>query len=128
MQTFAADRFRGARLRLSGYVKSEDVVQWAGLWMRIDGPRGEMLGFDNMQDRPIKGTRAWTRHTIVLDVPDTSQAIAFGILLSGAGRVWLDDLEFDVVDESVPVTHITHSLPPQPINLDFETVDGEQDA
>src|SRR4051812_14167788 len=30
MQTFKADGFQGKRLRLTGYVKSKDVADWAG--------------------------------------------------------------------------------------------------
>src|SRR5262245_7774323 len=37
MQMFRADEYRGKRLRLSGYVKADQIDQWAGLWMRIDG-------------------------------------------------------------------------------------------
>ena len=47
---------RGKRIRLSGHARSKDVSDWAGLWMRVDGPKGEPLAFDNMQQRPIKGT------------------------------------------------------------------------
>src|SRR5262245_49746822 len=38
MQTFKANAYRGKRLRLSGYVKSKEIGNWAGLWMRVDGP------------------------------------------------------------------------------------------
>jgi hypothetical protein len=60
MQTFQADAYRGKRLRLSGSVKTSEVMEWAGMWLRIDG-RGNMLGFDNMEDRPIKAStvRFW---------------------------------------------------------------------
>src|SRR4051794_19281663 len=37
MQTFKAEGFQGKRLRLTGYVKSKDVADWAGLWVRVDG-------------------------------------------------------------------------------------------
>jgi DNA-directed RNA polymerase specialized sigma24 family protein len=30
----------GKRVRFSGYVKSESVEPWAGLWMRVEGPNG----------------------------------------------------------------------------------------
>ena len=39
MQTFKADAFRGERVRMSGYVRSKEVSDWAGLWMRVDGPQ-----------------------------------------------------------------------------------------
>jgi hypothetical protein len=57
MQSFTAAEYRGKRLRLSGYVKATGISNWAGLWMRVDGPTGQPLAFDNMQGRPIKGRR-----------------------------------------------------------------------
>ncbi|HMQ34402.1 MAG TPA: hypothetical protein PKD53_26945 [Chloroflexaceae bacterium] len=66
----------GQRLRFAAAVRSERVANWAGLWMRIDGPGNRTLGFDNMQGRPIQGTRDWERHAIVLDVPPESEVIS----------------------------------------------------
>jgi hypothetical protein len=122
MQTADAGAFRGKRVRLSGYVKSQDVLSgWSGMWLRIDGSRGEMLGFDNMQSRPIKGTTDWTRYEVVLDVPNEAAALAFGVLLGGNGHVWLDDLAFEVVAPTVPTTGVGPAEPPgPPRNLDFE--------
>jgi hypothetical protein len=41
--------YRGERIRLSGYIKTEDVNQIASLWMRVDGVgRANVLAFDNM--------------------------------------------------------------------------------
>ena len=48
--------YLGKRVRLSGYVKTENVEKSVGLWMIVAGPNGEMLGSDNMARRPIKGT------------------------------------------------------------------------
>lgn len=122
MQTFSADMFHGKRVRLSGYVRANEVSDWAGLWMRVDGPRGEPLGFDNMQDRAVKGTSEWTKYAVVLDVPETAEAIAFGLLLTGRGQVWMDDLKFEVVSKDVPTTgpKKARTLPAAPANLNFE--------
>jgi len=118
MQMTDPGEFRGRRVRLSGYVKSENVRSgWAGMWLRIDGKTpGEMLGFDNMQSRPIRGTTDWTRYEIVLDVPNEAAALAFGVLLAGDGQVWLDDLAFEIVPSTVKTTGMGRS----PQNLDFE--------
>ena len=104
MQTFKADGFRGKRLRLTGYVKSEGVADWAGLWVRVDGSEKTRLAFDNMGDRKIEGTTDWTKYTIVLDVPEDAAAIAFGLLMAGKGQTWVDDLAFDVVGPDVATT------------------------
>jgi hypothetical protein len=122
MQMCKADSYRGKRVRLTGYVRSQDVTGWAGLWFRIDGPRAEPLGFDNMEQRAIKGTSDWTQYQIVLDVPESAQELAFGILLTGAGQVWMDDLSFEVVGAEVPTTgaKTTETTLPEPTNLNFE--------
>ena len=81
MQSFKADAYRGKRLRFSAAVRANGIEQWAGLWMRVDGSPEQMLAFDNMQNRPITGTRDWETHAVVLDVPERSSRVALGILL-----------------------------------------------
>jgi len=122
MQTCQADEYRGKRVRMSGYVRAADVADWAGLWLRVDGPRGKALSFDNMEDRAIKGTTDWKRCEIVLDVPEESEQLAFGVLLSGTGQVWMDDLKFEIVGKDVPTTGSGDKGPKAtaPVNLDFE--------
>ncbi|HMF41045.1 MAG TPA: hypothetical protein VKQ32_10125 [Polyangia bacterium] len=119
MQVASADKFHGKRIRMSGWVKAENVKRSAGLWMRVDGPSQDpkqSLAFDAMNDRKINGTRAWQRYEIVLDVPNDATDIAFGATLSGAGAIWIDDIRFEEVGRDVPTT-----APPPPRNLDFET-------
>ncbi len=104
LQAFQGIEYRGKRLRMSGSVKAKGVEQWAGLWMRVDGEGGKTLSFDNMQNRPIQGTRDWNQYDIVLDVPAESVGIYFGILLGGKGQVWLSNVQFEVVGTDVPTT------------------------
>jgi hypothetical protein len=124
MQTAEPGQYLGKRVRLSAFVKSEKVSDWAGVWMRVDGSaegnQPKVLAFDNMQSRPIKGSTDWTRVEIVLDVPSDAKDIAFGILLSRDGEVWLDDLKFEVVPTNVPVTGQGGGITKAPTNLDFE--------
>jgi hypothetical protein len=97
MQSIRADNFRGKRVRLSGYIKTENVGNYAGMWMRVDGADMKMLDFDNMTDRPIKGTTDWKRYEVVLDVGSDAQQIAFGVNLGESGQVWADDLKVEIV-------------------------------
>jgi hypothetical protein len=119
MQMFDATEYRGKRLRFSAYVKSEHLASWAGLWMRVDRDK-KPVAFDNMQERPITNTHGWTQHAIVLDVDAKATAVAFGILLTGSGAVWIDDVMFDIVGEEIPVTDVRSKLAGTPRNLDFE--------
>lgn len=122
MQMFSSETYVGKRLKLTAFVKAHNITGWAGLWMRVDGSGGEMLKFDNMQGRAIKGTSDWNQYNVILDIPQESHAIAFGILLSGAGKAWVDHFRFEIVDAKTPTTDegAEDSLPLEPINLDFE--------
>jgi hypothetical protein len=119
MHRVTAERYKGKRIRLSGLVKSQDVVGWAGLWMRVDQGKGA-VAFDNMQERSIKGTTAWRHYDVILDAPKDATGASFGILLAGTGEVWLSNTNFDVVGNDVPITGLGDSkVPKAPVNLDF---------
>lgn len=116
MQSFSASQYAGQRVRLRASVKSEAVNDWAGLWMRVDQGAGT-VAFDNMQSRPIKGTLGWQDYSVVLDVPQNSTMISFGILLSKGGAVWISNVRFEAVGADVPTTN---SVANAPTNLDFD--------
>jgi len=61
-------------------------------------------------------------YEIVLDIPENSTTINYGVLLGGNGKVWFDSFELKEVDKNVPVTNLKKEskLPSQPVNLDFE--------
>jgi len=121
MQMFKANDYLNKRMRFSAVVKSGGIESWAGLWMRIDGPTQRPLGFDNMQNRPIKGTTDWQKYEVVLDVSPESVNIAFGVLLEGKGQVWLSEMQFEEVGDDVPTTSLEGhgEFPDKPGNLDF---------
>jgi hypothetical protein len=95
---------RGRRLRLAGLLSTENVTGRVGLWMRVDGLNWERLAYDDMEDRALTGTTAWTRAAVVLDVPPDAERVFYGVLLRGSGAVRSTEIEFEPVDESVPVT------------------------
>ena len=137
-QGLNADRYRGRRVRFTGWVKPTSVTGAGGaLWFRVDGP-GTIMAFDNMSGRPILGTSDWREVSVVLDVPPNAIGFGFGVLLAGSGDLIVDDLRLEVVGTEVPTTDLltgpqpssdsatiagTYArLPFQPSNLDFEGV------
>jgi hypothetical protein len=119
MQTCSAIECLGKRIKMTGFVKSEDIMGWAGLWLRVDSKAGgRFLSFDNMENRPIKGTTDWKEYEIVLDVPENASTLNFGALLAGTGKLWFDDLKFEIVSDTTPSTEQAKLL--KPSNLDFE--------
>lgn len=132
VQAINASKFAGKRLRFSGYIKTQKVTSYAGLWLRVDSPERGTVAFDNMQRRPITGTNDWYKYEIVLDIPEDGEMINFGALLEGDGKIWVDDLSFEIVTDAVETTNkmkrptnqkiaIPASLAREPQNLSFET-------
>lgn len=125
MQQSKPDSFLGKRVKLSAFVKSKGIMDWAGMWLRVDGGTNkEFLSFDNMYDRPIKGTTDWLEYSIVLDVPEESTMLAYGALLNGGGQIWFDNVKIEVVDETTPLTGRNRTSERKtlsnPYNLNFE--------
>ncbi|MEK5069444.1 helix-turn-helix transcriptional regulator [Sporosarcina sp. FSL K6-1508] len=122
MQQFKSDNYKGKRIKLSCFVKCDNVARFAGAWMRVDNQSGDVLQFDNMSNRPIVGTLDWNYYSIILDIPKESASISFGMLLQGVGEIWMDKFSFEEVDESVQTTNIEFfpEMLDEPVNLSFE--------
>lgn len=135
-QAIKSDAYVGKRVRLSAWVRGNKAGHVA-LWMRVEGPRSEILTFDNMARRGKKGTFEWRQQQIVLDVPVPGILIYFGMTLGFGGQAWIDDVTLEIVSDKVKSTDMLaeHGRPTasaqskereylnaseQPVNLDFE--------
>jgi hypothetical protein len=123
MQTTAAEAYHNKRVKLTGWVKTEEAKDGGHLWLRVDGQKsGEMLGFDNMNSRAPKGTTDWQEYSAVLDVPSEASTINYGFFVKGSGKMWVNGLTIQPVGPEVPSTNMTkqaRNLPKAPVNLGF---------
>ena len=89
--------FEGKTIKLTGHIKTQNVnTGYAGLWMRID----PSLGFDNMGNRGITGTTDWKKYEISLPFKSgDAQKIVFGGLLTGKGKMWIDNFAVYIDDK-----------------------------
>src|SRR6476660_5851970 len=83
--------FQGSTVEWRGFLRTEDVSGFTGLWMREDGAAGP-VEFDNMQQRQVNGTRGWTEYSITLPLRAEARTLVVGVLVAGTGTVWADDL------------------------------------
>lgn len=116
MQMFRAEKYRGLRVRFTAKVATKDLVGWAGLWMRVEGPQKKTTAFDNMQARPLRGTVPCAVQSVVLDVGSDAELISLGLVLDGPGSAELAHPELEVVDQSVATTDLVRA--PQDPRLD----------
>jgi RNA polymerase sigma factor (sigma-70 family) len=99
------NRFRGKRIRISGWIKTNDVRECAGLEMYAYSADGELRAVDQMMcSRPIHGTTDWREYQIVQDIPQDATKIFLSAILFCSGEIWTDDFQAEVVASDVPLT------------------------
>lgn len=86
-------KYEGREIVLRAYMKLDNVSDGAiGLMIRVDGNSG-ILGFENMQSKNIQGTKDWTQFEVKIPFPEDAKTIYIGAILSGTGRLWVDDFQ-----------------------------------
>ena len=99
MQSFGAAQYRGKVVRLRAWLRLEatDSDDRAQMWISVDREHHRRGFYDNMDDRPVRSPD-WTRCEIAGRIDDDAVFIDIGVMSIGRGRVWVDDVSFDVVD------------------------------
>lgn len=110
--------FEGKEIELHGYLKTEDVSEFAGLWVREDAD-DDTVAFSNMHEQNVKGTHDWTEYRITVPLKPEARELTFGALVSGRGTTWADDLELLV--DGKPVWQAPRTQrPTTPLDRDHE--------
>jgi RNA polymerase sigma factor (sigma-70 family) len=95
-QGILADAYRGGRVRLTADVKTADVRQQAGLYLRVIDPDRSKRPEDRQQ-ATLRGTHDWTHEQVEADVGDGGVFVLFGISLTGPGQVQMRNVELSRV-------------------------------
>jgi hypothetical protein len=109
MQSFSAAAYTGKTVRLRAWLRLESffpapIVGFrlpnpedrAQLWLNVERANRRHGFSDNMDDRPVRSSE-WTQVEIVGEIDQDAQFINFGVMSIGGGRVWVDDVSFEVV-------------------------------
>ncbi|QBD76429.1 hypothetical protein EPA93_10570 [Ktedonosporobacter rubrisoli] len=106
---FLPVRYRGQQVRMLAILKTENVQQ-ANLHLTVSGPpvesprstsgyRPNYLHEYNTTKNPIEGTRDWTSHELIIDVPADAYTITPYLVVEGEGKLWLDKIAFEIIAE-----------------------------
>ncbi|NCQ28947.1 MAG: hypothetical protein GW802_16195 [Armatimonadetes bacterium] len=99
---------KGKWAELSAWVKPEDVRYSAQLALQCwDGAAKKTVGWASTADREkIRGTGDWERHAVRLFVPPTTTMMWVRLGLTGAGKVWFDDVAVTAADGPLPLASL----------------------
>jgi hypothetical protein len=109
MQSFSAAAFAGKTVRLRAWLRLESFFfspitafripspdDHAQMWINVERANHRNGFSDNMDDRPIHSSE-WAQYDITGDIDADAQFINFGFMSIGGGRLWVDDVSFDVI-------------------------------
>jgi hypothetical protein len=98
-QVFNTRTLSGKRVRLSGWYKAQDLKNtFACFSVYATGMYGT---FHPVVSNAWSGTSDWTFATYEIDIPANTYTVwVRAVLNTGAGKVWFDDLKFEVLGDS----------------------------
>jgi hypothetical protein len=71
----------------------------AQMWLNVERANRRNGFSDNMDDRPVRSPE-WTLCEIVGEIGEDARFINFGVMSIGGGRVWVDDVSFEVISRA----------------------------
>jgi hypothetical protein len=98
MQSFPAAAYRGKAIRLRASLRLDSAIaeDHAQMWLYVDRPNARRGFVDDMSDRPVRSSE-WTRCEISGAIDADATFINFGVTTIGRGRVWVDEVSFEVI-------------------------------
>jgi RNA polymerase sigma factor (sigma-70 family) len=112
---FRADAYRGKRVRATAYLKAHGLQQ--PVFAMMLEPFTLPVGISSEPDSRISSAtttrtvqivdrHAWTPHVLVMDIPQDAHSLSFSFSMRGLGKgtIWLDGIQLETVDDSVPLT------------------------
>ena len=94
----------GQHIRVTGWLKTSNAQNWVGAFVIILGKNSLHLAYDDMSDRPIRGTTDWQQVELVTDLPNEPCVVYFGPDLYGPGELWGDDFQIALAPRDAPIT------------------------
>lgn len=122
-QAIRAEAYRGKRVRVRSWVRTEDVARAtmsSSVYAAVDGSITSVRSYTNGIDAPIAGTSDWTLVERIVEVPANAEymTVTFAFTQSMAtvtsagitpprpagGILWIDDVSIEVVGAEVPLS------------------------
>jgi hypothetical protein len=87
-QAILADRFRGESVRFTAQVRTADLDNEGGIYLRVVDPERTRRPEDR-EKTTLTGSNDWQTIATAIDVPADAVFVHFGLTLTGPGRIWM---------------------------------------
>lgn len=96
--------FIGDTIEIKAFVKTKKVDSMAGLFLRIENFRNQMIGYRDLEKSMIHGTNDWTEFFVKLPRLKDTYFVFIGADLKGNGTLWVDDFQVLVDGKDIQVS------------------------
>jgi hypothetical protein len=121
IQTINARNYLGKRVKLSAFIRTENVKDFACL---ILSPQNKMddfwnNSFNNSEDKKtfLQGNHAFKKIESYLNVSDNAGNLVIGAMIKGEGKIWIDNINLEII-ENLPEN--PQALAKELQNIEFE--------
>jgi formylglycine-generating enzyme required for sulfatase activity len=93
-----AKLYKGKKIKITAAIKmkeSNPKISTGHLWVRVDLANNKTGFINNMSNNPIN-SQEWKTYEIFGDVAENATNIYLGALMTGNGKMWVDDFKFYV--------------------------------
>jgi hypothetical protein len=99
---------RRRKMRIGAFIKAENVTTFAGIYSTVYRTNEMVARYGNRETPPVKGTLGWMRYSAEVNVPAGADSLELGVILHGAGKVWIDDVTMQPVDPAPATAAAKH--------------------
>lgn len=121
IQTISSSNYIGKRIKLSAYIKTENVNDFACLLLCSNQNLDELWNDDEVisEDKKtyLKGNHEYKKVESYLNVTDNFGNIVLGAMIKGEGKIWLDRFNLEIIEN---IKESGNELSKAPQNMEFE--------
>lgn len=108
------NKFEGKELEIRAWLKLENVTGLAMIAVREYDVDGNSFQFASNQSDKLHGTKDWKLYSIKVPLDSKAQFFSFGSILTGGGKVWLDDEQLLIDGKDISQATINPNFNPNP--------------
>jgi hypothetical protein len=121
IQTINARNYLGKRVKLSAFIRTENVKDFACLILSPQNKIDDFWNnsFNNSDDKKtfLQGNHAFKKIESYLNVNDNAGNLVIGAMIKGEGKIWIDNINLEII-ENLPEN--PQALSKELQNTDFE--------
>lgn len=86
--------YLGKEIEVRAYVRVQDILDnELSILVRVDDKNKNVLAMENGRQKNIQGSGYWNYYSVSVPFPAKAQTIYIGAMLSGTGKLWVDDFQ-----------------------------------